>query len=150
MLPPLSPGVEATFLAYDSVRKTVTFQLDAGDEIPAQVSFNGVRRGARTLTVPLGWRVTIEFANLDPQLPHSATVIAAAGTIPEELPEAAFPRAQTVRLGEGLLEGDSDEIVFVADRAGRYILACGVLGHAQRGQWITFDVATSASTPRYR
>jgi len=101
-------------------------------------------------TVPLGWRVTIVFANRDPQLPHSATIVAVTGAIPEQLSEPIFPHAQTMRVEEGLLEGDVDEILFTADRVGRYLLACGVLGHAQRGQWLALDVSTTALVPRYR
>ena len=149
-LPPLDPALEANFLVYDTTKKTAIFQLAASDEIAAQVSFNGARDGRRMFTVPLGWRVTIVFANRDPELPHSATIVAVTGTIPEQLPEPVFPRAQTIRVDEGLLEGDVDEILFTADRVGRYQLACGVLGHAQRGQWITLDVSTTATVPTYR
>lgn len=147
---PLDPALEANFLVYDTTRKTATFQLAAGDEIPDQVSFNGARRGGRTLTVPLGWRVTIAFANRDPALPHSATIVDVAGPVPEQLPEPVFLRGQTVKVDEGLLEGDADEIIFLADRVGRYLIACGVIGHAQRGQWITLDVSTTAPVPSYR
>ena len=128
----------------------MVFQLAAGDEIRELVSFNGAREGGRTLTVPHGWRVTIAFANRDPQLPHSATIVDVTGPVPEELPEPVFVRAQTVRVAEGLLEGDADEITFAADRVGRYLIACGVLGHAQRGQWITLSVSTTAVRPTYR
>lgn len=147
---PLDPALEANFLAFDSVQKTATFQLAASDEIPQEVSFNGARRGGRTLTVPLGWRITIAFTNRDPQLPHSATIVDLNGPVPEQLPAPVFARGQTVRVDEGLLEGDADDIVFLADRVGRYLLACGVLGHAQRGQWITLDVSTTATRPGYR
>ena len=150
VLPPLSAAAEATFLAFDTTRRTATFQLAAGDEVPEQVSFNGSRRGRRTLTVPLGWRLTIAFANRDPDLPHSATIVEVTAAVPEQLPAAAFDNGQTVRLTDGLLEGDSDEISFVADRAGRYLIACGVLGHAQRGQWIAFEISPTATVPRYR
>jgi hypothetical protein len=149
-LPPLDSATEASFLTYDATKKTLTFQLSAGDEIPSLVSFNAARRGGRSLIVPIGWRVTILFANRDPQLPHSATIVDVVGPIPEQLPDPIFPRGQTVKVGEGLLEGDADEIVFVADRVGRYAMACGVLGHAQRGQWLTLDVSTVATVPRYR
>ena len=149
-LPALSPELEASYLVFDSTKRTATFQLAAGGELPQQVSFNGARRGTRTLTIPLGWRVTVAFANRDPDLPHSATIVAMTAVIPEQLPEPAFPPAHTVRVAEGLLEGDSDEISFVAERAGRYMLACGVLGHAQRGQWIAMDISPTAAIPRYR
>src|SRR5687768_13047039 len=82
-LPPLDSATEASFLAYDTTKKTLTFQLSAGDEIPSQVSFNAARRGSRSLIVPIGWRVTILFANRDPQLPHSATIVDVVGPIPE-------------------------------------------------------------------
>jgi sulfocyanin len=147
---PLDPALESMFLTYDEAKKTATFQLAAGTEIEGQISFNGVRRGGRVLTVPTGWRVNVEFTNRDGDLPHSATIIASFEPIPEELPASAFPQAQTVKVSEGLLDGDSDNISFVADRAGRYMIACGVLGHAQRGQWLVLDVSSTATVPTYR
>jgi hypothetical protein len=149
-IPALDPVHEADFLTYDTTQKTLTFHLAAGDELPGRVSFNASTRGGRILTVPLGWRVTVSFANRDPDLPHSATVVAVTGTPPEELPAPAFPRAETVRAQEGLLEGGTDEITFVADREGRFLLACAVLAHAQRGQWISLIVAPDSSRPSYR
>jgi uncharacterized cupredoxin-like copper-binding protein len=70
--------------------------------------------------------------------------------VPEQLPSSAFPQAQTAKIEEGLLEGDSDQFSFVADRGGRYFIACAVLGHAQRGQWLVLDVSTTATIPAYR
>ncbi len=149
-LPPLDPALEGNYLTYDGAKKNASFQLAAGTELGSQVSFNGARRGARTLTVPVGWRVGIEFTNRDSDLPHSAAIVAGFEPLPEQLPPAAFPQAQTVKIEEGLLEGDSDEITFVADRAGRYLIACGVQGHAQRGQWIVLEVSSTATVPTYR
>jgi hypothetical protein len=149
-LPPLDPATAATFLAFDSTKKIVTFQLAAGNELDTQVSFNGARRGGRILTVPVGWRINIEFTNRDPELPHSAAIIAGLEPVPEQLPSSAFPQAQTAKIEEGLLEGDSDQFTFVADRGGRYFIACAVLGHAQRGQWLVLDVSTTATIPAYR
>ena len=148
-LPPLDPAVEATFLKFDESKKTATFQLASGSELD-QVSFNGVRRGERVLTIPLGWRLGIEFINRDADLPHSATVVPAVEPIPEQIPPAAFPQAHSVKVDEGLLEGDSDDVSFVADREGRYFIACGVLGHAQRGQWLLLEVSPTATRPTYR
>jgi hypothetical protein len=128
----------------------VAFQLAAGDEIPGRVSFNGSTQGVRVLTIPRGWTVTIDFANRDAAFPHSAVVVAGPGAIPEELPPAAFLGAETVRVQEGLLDGSTDDLTFVADREGRYLLACGVFGHAQRGQWISLVVSASAVVPSYR
>jgi hypothetical protein len=149
-LPPLSSEREKDFLTSDSVKKIATFQLTAGDELVDRVSFNGATRGARVLTIPLGWETRIVFVNRDPELPHSVAVIAATDPLPEELAGPTFPRAQTVKVNEGLLEGDSDEIVFTASRIGRFALACGVIGHAQRGQWLSLVISDTVAKPSYR
>ena len=149
-IPPLDPALEAMFLTFDEGKKTATFQLAAGNELLDQVSFNGVTRGERVLTVPVGWHVGIEFSNRDTYLPHSALVTEMVDPVPEQLPLAAFPGAQSVKVDAGLLEGDSDQIVFVADRPGRYLIACGVLSHAQRGQWILLEISATATVPSYR
>jgi sulfocyanin len=149
-LPPLDPAVAATFLKFDETKKTATFQLASGTEIDAPVSFNGARRGERVLTIPIGWQLEIEFINRDPDLPHSATVIPGVEPLPEQLPAAAFAQAHSVKVDEGLLEGDSDQVSFVVSREGRYFIACGVLGHAQRGQWLVLEVSPSVTRPSYR
>ena len=149
-LPPLDPAVEATFLKFDETKRSAMFQLASGNELEAQVSFNGARRGERVLTIPLGWRLGIEFINRDADLPHSATVIPGVEPVPEQIPPAAFPQAHSVKVDDGLLEGDSDEVSFIADREGRYFIACGVLGHAQRGQWLVLEVSSTATRPSYR
>jgi FtsP/CotA-like multicopper oxidase with cupredoxin domain len=149
-LPPLESALQARFLAYDTLKKTATFQLAAEDELSGQLSFNGVRRGGRTLTIPLGWRLVIEFTNRDDKLPHSAVIVESALPVPDPLPPPAFLRAQTIKVDQGLLEGETDEITFVADRDGQYLMACGVLGHAQGGQWITLIVSANATSPNYR
>jgi hypothetical protein len=140
----------ASVLAFDSVRKTVNFRLSAEQDTSGRVLFNGAYRGARTLSVPQGWRVTIAFTNRDGDLPHSASIIDAAPPIPEQLPGPAFPNAETVKVAEGLLESDSDDITFTADRAGQFLIVCGVVGHAQHGQWIVLDVVPALSSPGYR
>jgi hypothetical protein len=149
-LPPIDSVLEATFLAFDTLKKSATFQLTADTEVPDQLSFNGSRSGGRVLTIPLGWRIGIEFTNRDAELPHSAIVVAGLEPVPEQLPLPAFPQAQTAKVDAGLLEGDSDEISFVADRAGRYMIACGVMGHAERGQWMVLEVSSTAKVPTYR
>jgi hypothetical protein len=148
--PPLDPQREKDYLVSDAERKTAVFQLTAGIELGNRVSFNAVNRGARVLSIPVGWKLTVNFVNQDPELPHSAVVVASTDVVPEELSVPAFAGARTVKLEEGLLEGDSDEMTFIADRVGRYLLACGVLGHAQRGQWLTLTVSDSISSPTYR
>jgi hypothetical protein len=149
-LAPLDPEREKDFLTSDSERKTAVFHLTAGVELGDRVSFNAATRGARILTIPVGWRLRVIFVNQDPELPHSAVVTPSVNPVPEELPLPAFAGARTVKLDEGLLEGDSDEIAFNADRVGRYLLACGVMAHAQRGQWLTLVISDTITIPSYR
>lgn len=149
-LPPLESALESRFLVYDTLKRTASFQLAAEDELTGPLNFNGVRRGGRTLTVPLGWRLSIEFANRDDKLPHSLVIVESSFPVPDPLPEPAFPRAQTIKVEQGLLEGETDELIFVADRDGQYLMACGVVGHAQGGQWLTLMVSASATVPTYR
>lgn len=147
---PPAPIREADFLAYDSATKALTFQLSAGADSSGLVSFNGAVRGTRVLTVPRGWTVTISFVNRDSLLPHSAVVVEQGVGIPEELPVPTFVGAGSARLRNGLLNGSTEELEFVADREGKYLLACGVFAHAQRGQWIGLVVSGTAAAPSYR
>ena len=97
----MDPALEATFLTFDTLKRIATFQLAAGTELLDQISFNGARRGARVLTVPVGWRLGIEFTNRDDELPHSATVVASIDPIPEQLPALRnMPGFESVSRGQ--------------------------------------------------
>ena len=146
----LLPIHEPDFLTYDSGSRSARFELAATGELPGQVSFNGSVDGTRVLEVPYGWTVVVHFENRDSEFPHSALVVVRESVIPEELPEPAFTRAATSRVHQGLLTGAATELTFVAEREGRYLLACGVFGHAQRGQWISLIVSRSTRVPSYR
>jgi sulfocyanin len=139
------------YLSYDPATHVATLRLAAGTISAGDgLDFNGSRSGAVTFTVPRGWRVDVAFQNSDDELPHSAVVIADIEPIPQELPDPAFPGAATPQASDGTPEESSDQMTFQATTAGRYLIACGVPGHAQGGQWIVLLVSPTATVPSYK
>jgi hypothetical protein len=132
------PHIDSTWLATDVATKTVQFQLIAGySGLNGALNFNGFGDGGLTLTVPVGWHVVLHFTNHDGMLPHSAAVIA-DGPVPAVTASIspAFSQAVTLKLQEGLTSTEHDDLKFVADTAGSYLIICGVPGHAVSGMWI--------------
>src|SRR6266576_785084 len=143
-----APAVDPLWLQVDSVTKTVTFQLVAGlTGLNGALNFNGFRDGGLTLTVPLGWTVVMHFRNHDGMLPHSAEVIADAHPLPTGPVAPAFARAFTLRLEQGLISEQTDDLRFIADRGGSYLIFCGVPGHGAAGMWVRLEVSGSVHRP---
>jgi len=144
------PRIDTTWLATDVPSKTVQFQLIAGfSGLNGALNFNGFGDGGLTLTVPAGWEVVIHFLNHDGMLPHSAVVIP-DGPVPVTAGLPAFSQAVTFRLQEGLTWTEHDDMKFVADTAGSYLIICGVPGHAVAGMWIHFVVDAGVEHPTLR
>src|SRR5437016_2323934 len=126
-------AVDPSWLQVDTATKTVTFQLVAGlTGLNGALNFNGFRDGGLTLTVPLGWTVVMHFRNHDGMLPHSAEVIADAHPLPTGPVAPAFARAFTLRLEQGLISEQTDDMRFIADRGGSYLIFCGVPGQDRK------------------
>jgi len=143
-----APAVDPSWLQVDTVTKTATFQLVAGlTGLNGALNFNGFRDGELTLTVPLGWAVVMHFRNHDGMLPHSAEIIPATHPLPTGPVAPAFPRAFTLRLDQGLISEQTDDIRFIADKGGSYLIFCGVPGHGAAGMWVRFEVSGSVRKP---
>jgi sulfocyanin len=143
-----TPVVDSSWLHADTVTKTATFQLVAGlTGLNGALNFNGFRDGELTLTVPLGWTVLMHFRNHDGMLPHSAEVIPDTHPLPTGPVAPAFARAFTVRLDQGLVSEQTDEMRFIADKGGSYLIFCGVPGHGAAGMWVRFEVSDSVRKP---
>jgi sulfocyanin len=142
-----APAVDTSWLHFDASAKTADFELLAGmTNAFAGLNFNGFRTGGLTLTVPAGWTVTLHFKNRDPNLPHSAEVTP-AGNVPSGPVKPAFAGAETRALDTGIPPGDSQDVKFVAAKAGSYMIICPVPGHAAAGMWIGFEVSAKAASP---
>ena len=143
-----TPVIDASWLQFDTATQTVSFQLIAGlTGLNGALNFNGFRDGELTLTVPLGSNVVLHFRNHDGMLPHSAEVIPDAHPLPPGPVAPALARALTVRLEQGLISDQTDDLRFIADRGGSYLIFCGVPGHGAAGMWIRLEVLGSIRTP---
>ena len=139
--------VDPTWLKIDSIHK-VEFTLVAG-LTPANggMNFNGAVSGGLTLTVPATWTVVLHFRNHDQILPHSAMVIAAVVPVPVTGATAAFAHAATHQTEQGLAADGHEDVEFVADRPGSYLIFCAVPGHGAVGMWIRLEVSSTAHLP---
>lgn len=142
------PPIDCTWLTVDTSSQTATFQLIAGlTGLNGALNFNGFRDGGLTFTVPLGWKVVMHFTNKDGDLPHSAEIITDTKPVPAGPLDPAFDRAMTVRLAQGLESGAEDDIRFVANKAGSYLIFCAVPGHGLAGMWIRLHVSRTDARP---
>ena len=140
--------VDPSWLTVDSAKKTADFQLTAGlTGLNGALNFNGFRDGGLTVTVPLNWNVALHFLNHDGMLPHSAEVIGYQNPVPTNPIPPAFDRAATNMLQDGLMAGQTDVVKFLANKAGAFLIFCGVPGHGAAGMWIRLKVDSAASAP---
>jgi hypothetical protein len=151
--PPLPVGIARVneFLSYDAGARAATLLLVAGyNGLNDALNYNGGARGSQGVSVPLGWTVHVALTNRDSDLQHSVIVVRQVLPPPEEMTTPAFAGAIVPQLEEGVHEGDTTAFDFVADKAGRYMLACGVPGHAQGGMWMRLTVSADIDRPVYR
>src|SRR5262249_56370938 len=94
-----------------------------------------------------GWHVVIHFINHDGILSHSAEVIPDGPVLMTGGTNPAFREAVTLRLQEGLTSTERDDMKFIADSAGSYLVICGVPGHAVARPWLRFMVVAGADLP---
>ncbi len=145
--PAAAPSVQA---ASPRPAGGAAFTLVAGQtQDNGGLNFNGASHGHPALTVPVGARVQLTLVNQG-TMPHSLQVIPFTATPPvTALPHPAFPGAETTTPRDGTAPGQSAVAVFTATTPGRYLLICGVPGHALAGMYGILDVAGSPSaTPR--
>lgn len=145
-LPPSGAGPAAGDLAAGR-GPVARFSLVAG-QTPANggLNFNGATGGHLVLTVPEGAQVELTLVNQG-ALPHSLQVVPEATTPPPTAEaQPAFPGAETPNPQVGAGPGQTAQASFVASRPGRYLLICGVPGHAVVGMYAVLEVSPQAST----
>jgi len=148
---PAGPVRVNEFLTYDARSRTVSLQLVAGyNGLNGSLNYNGATNGSHGVVVPAGWRVHIAVTNRDSDLQHSAIVVGKVLPPPIEPSDPAFPGAALPRLDEGLQEDETGTLDFVVAHAGHFMIACGVPGHAQAGEWLELVVASGSGLPAYR
>lgn len=142
------PKIDPTWLKVDSAASKAEVSLVAAlTSVNGGMNFNGAGAGALSLTVPVKWTVVLHFRNNDQALPHSVMVIAATTPVPVSGAKPAFEHATTHQSEQGLGTDKQEDVQFVADRPGSYLLYCAVPGHGAAGMWIHFDVSGTAHRP---
>lgn len=140
--------IDPTWLKVDSAASKAEVSLVAAlTSANGGMNFNGASAGALSLTVPVKWTVVLHFRNNDQALPHSVMVIAATTPVPVSGAKPAFEHAVTHQPEQGLGTDKQEDVQFVADRPGSYLLYCAVPGHGAAGMWIHFDVSGTARQP---
>lgn len=148
---PAPAGPSTDWATVDDAAKTVTLEVVAGkDATNNNWNFNGFANGGATVTVPTGYKVTINFSNNDANMAHSIGVAAKAtpfSATPAATPAFAGaispnPTSMTDATKAGAAPA---AVTFTADKAGEYALICYVPGHAAAGMWINFTVADGAT-----
>jgi sulfocyanin len=131
---------------YQMDGNNVTLDITAGlDATGNYWNFNGYQNGNLTIMVPEGANVTVNFANNDPNMPHSIGVhenFATAPATPNVTPvfEGAISEDPESMTG-ATLPGESESFSFVASTAGEYTIVCYIPAHAISGMWIKFVVS---------
>ena len=143
--PPAGAVAVGRFAAYDAKTRTAWLTMNAGPSM----AFNGAVHGVRTLEVPVGWSLEVRFRNRD-AVPHSVRVIDETTTMSLNVPPAAFANAETSNADTGSPNGARSVFTIRADRAGRYLLACAVPGHASAGMYVRLVVSGDVAVPSYR
>jgi hypothetical protein len=115
--------------------QTVVITLVAG--YPAgdyQFNYNGYGSGALVVTVPVGWRATIQCENRG-TVPNSCAVVAGRQDTKPVQPSWSTP--DPVR---GLDPGQSASFEFAPTTPGRYRIASLVGGNEASGMWAELEV----------
>ncbi|HEX5073863.1 MAG TPA: PQQ-binding-like beta-propeller repeat protein [Gemmatimonadaceae bacterium] len=133
-------------LAYSGAQRVAWIGVDADSRA---MSFNSAANGGETFVVPLGWTVEVRLHNAD-AAPHSARVIASRDTIPLTIPGAVFAGAESASAEAGVGSGRSQVFRFSASRAGNYLIACAVPGHAAAGMYVRLVVQADVARPSWR
>lgn len=132
----------------DEANRAVHMTITAGaTEAKNYWNFNGAHDGNMTITVPVGFTITIDLVNSDPNMAHSLGISATTsgfGAMPDPTPvfAGAITSDPTSMVG-ATMPGEQESITFVADVAGEYAMVCYIPGHAATGMYVYFNVSAN-------
>lgn len=132
--------VRSKFLTSIPARHLGVLKLLAGEgTVNGGENFDGYAKGGMTITIPLGWTVSVKFKNVG-DLPHSAIVEPWNENYNSPSPKPAFAGAESVNPVDGTSPGNSSNFTFKVTKPGKYRVLCAVPGHAALGMWEVFIV----------
>jgi hypothetical protein len=128
------------FLASDLAAKQVRLTMIAGlGSSNNGFNFDGYGRGELLVSVPRGWRVTVDCRNHGSQRASCAVVTGArSATI-------AFPGASVARPLQGLEPGATETFSFTAGRPGVFRMTSLVPGQAEARMYAVLEVTKGGS-----
>lgn len=143
--PPTGPMTLPEWYTIDRDAQTVHLTITAGATPDYNYwNFNGFIKGAIAITVPVGYTITIDQINEDPNMAHSLGIQAGfTNPMMPATPNPAFEGAVTenpMSMTEATMPGQTETIQFVADEAGNYHMVCYIPGHTAIGMWLYFNV----------
>lgn len=131
------------WLTYQASAKTATLKLVAAyNGNSGGFNYDGYGNGKMVVSIPTGWKVTVNLTNKS-SLPHSAAIVTNASATTPAFSGASIPSAE---LTSGIGQGQTATFTFTAGAPGTYRIACLVPGHEALGMWDTLQV-TSGGTP---
>jgi sulfocyanin len=147
--PSVNPANVNASMRWDPATRSMTLPMVSGlNRNAGGWNFDGQARGSMTIVVPVGTKVTMPFYNQD-IVPHSLGVVAGSRTnVPSQPTQPVFPGAATKNFQQGIATNEGDTVTFTADKAGTYLIVCGVPGHAASGMWVVFQVSPSVTQPQ--
>src|SRR5207302_8629019 len=108
------------FLSFDASAKTATILLHATYNTKALRNFNGYSKGGMTISVPVGWKITVKCINADVSGEyHSCAVVADEHTV-----TPVFTGATTPNPLNALGLGQTATFSFSPDTGGNDRFAC--------------------------
>ena len=132
-----------TWLTFNAKAKTASLLLISGyNSNLSGFNFDGYGNGKMTVTVPLGYKVTVTFTNQAASA-HSAVIAPYADKTTSGSIKPAFSGATSPDAVSGTPSGKTVKFTFVAKPAGTYVIVCAVPGHNLIGMWDVFKVAAS-------
>lgn len=146
---PRIPGGELSMPEWyqvDHDAMTVTLDIEAGATPDNNYwNYNGAIRGEWAITVPVGYTVTVNLSNSDPNMAHSLGISRELTNFAvPPAPDPVFEGAVTENpqsMVDATMPGESETITFVASEAGDYSMVCYIAGHTAVGMWLYFIVA---------
>jgi len=135
-----SPADLSKLIHVDGTSRTAIVTLIAG--YPAtdyQFNYNGYGSGALTLTVPVGWQITVQCENRG-TVPNSCSVVADGHATAPLDPSWSTPDPQI-----GVQPGQSASFLFTPQKTGSFRIASLVAGSESSGMWADLEVVNGGS-----
>ena len=121
----------------DSSRSAIVTLIAGYPATDFQFNYNGYGSGALTVTVPVGWQITVQCENRG-TVPNSCAVVANGSSKSPVDASWSTPDPLT-----GLPPGDSASFQFTPQQTGSLRIASLVGGNEASGTWADLEVVSS-------